>query len=88
MKRKIIGAFLGLTAGAFLQSGTVYPAALQVTDTADGIRCVTSTGIEYHIAADAEDIHPGDLLAVVMHDSGTPDDVHDDTVLLYRYSGY
>lgn len=48
----------------------------------------TSTGILYAwTMEDAPDLFPGDLVAAIMDDAGTPDDVTDDAVIDIRYCG-
>lgn len=43
--------------------------------------------IQYRIDNDPEDLFIGDVLSVVMSDNGT-DDIRDDSVIEYRYTGW
>lgn len=67
-----------------------YPAAAEVVKldrAADLVTVKTSAGISYKFIG-CEDWLLGDLVAMTMSDSGTPETVLDDEIVEARYSGY
>lgn len=67
-------------------TSTTYPTTLIVTDVNEyEVTAETATGIKYHFEAD--DYEVGDLVACIMDDNNTPD-IHDDTIIKARYTGY
>lgn len=81
MKAKLLLAAMGAAALVNL-----YPTAGVVTnidgDTATVTRC---SGFKYTI--EAEDLLPGDIIAMIMHDNYTPETIADDKPILTRYVG-
>ncbi len=68
---------------------SIYPAALAVVEvTETEVHCRTCSGLEYAFTHDETDLTPGDLVAVLMDDNGTPDDVTDDAITFVKYAGY
>lgn len=66
-----------------------YPAALAVIDVCgDDITARTCGGIAYRAHVDGCDLFPGDLIACIMDDAGTPDDIRDDVITSLRYAGH
>lgn len=69
---------------------TTYPLAgivVSVDRPSDTVTFETAGGMLYSIT-ECEDWEPGDLIACTMDDNGTPEDVTDDAIAEYRYSGY
>jgi len=67
-----------------------YPATAEVVEldqAADLVIVKTSAGIGYRFMG-CEDWLLGDLVAMTMNDSGTPETVLDDEIIEARYSGY
>lgn len=74
------------TVAALIAAGTIYPETMRVTSIQGGIaRMETSTGHVFEM--DAEDYDAGDLVSLIMYNSGTPE-VTDDVILSARYSGF
>ena len=94
-KPVLIFAYLAAIAAALIRSGpapapTSYPLAgvvVEVNPAADLVTFRTGSGHLYSVTG-SDDWQPGDVIACIMSDSGTPDDVTDDTITDYRYSGY
>ena len=86
-------ALIAPAANAAPQPSHQYPAALAVRenvpegDHLHRITGETSTGILYAWIMEDADIIPGDLVAAIMDDAGTPDNVTDDAVIDIRYCG-
>ncbi len=69
---------------------TTYPLAgivVSADRSSDTVTFETASGMLYSIT-ECEDWEPGDLIACTMDDNGTPEDVTDDVITEYRYSGY
>ena len=84
MKKGLISAALAVSVAA---SGIVYPATAQVTDI-DGDTATVSTRTGYTYTMPAEDYIPGDLVSLLMLDTGKPGRISDDTILSDRFSGW
>lgn len=71
---------------------STYPAAGIVTGVIEGgpaddiVVVTTSTGI-VHIGQ-SDDLMIGDIVAMIMDNNGTPDDIRDDIILDMRYTGF
>ena len=84
MKTGLISAAIAVSVAA---SGIVYPATAQVTDIdGDTATVATSTGYKYQMPA--EDYDTGDLVSLLMLDTGKPGRISDDTILTARFSGW
>ncbi len=86
MKKKIAAI---VTAAGLMAAGTIYPTTCTVTNcdtTSDLVTMSTATGYLFQIEG-VEDNWPGDLVSCIMFDSFTPNDITDDIILSYRYSG-
>lgn len=97
-KTTLIAAYIAAALAACIHSGqlatpapsTTYPLAGVVTTVdraADLVTFRTGSGHLYSLTG-CDDWLPGDVIACTMDDSGTPDDVTDDTITQYRYCGY
>ena len=72
-----------------------YSNSVVITETGNDYMIVEPLGlyqsgyhdIQYRIHKDPEDLFIGDVLSVVMSDNGT-DDISDDSVIEYRYTGW
>ena len=53
----------------------------------DVVTMETATGYVYEMTG-AEDYETGDLVALIMDDNGTPNDITDDIIITARYSGF
>lgn len=79
--------FASVAAAVVIAMGTLYPASMEVTAvTADTVTMQTAAGQVYEITNDT-DYMVGDLVAVIMCDSNTPE-VTDDVIIDTQYSGY
>lgn len=68
---------------------TMYPKTticLAVNRQMDVVTVADCNGTEWTFA-DCQDFEEGDLIALIMNDSGTPDTIWDDTIITARYSG-
>lgn len=75
-------------AAAIAATTTFYPATMEITNiSGDVVTMETATGHIYEMTG-AEDYLPGDLVALIMDDNGTPDDITDDAIISARYAGY
>jgi len=84
MKKSIAAAALAVSVAA---SGIIYPATAQVTAiSGDTATVTTSTGYSYTLPA--EDYDTGDLVSLLMLDSGKWNRIDDDTILSARFSGW
>ena len=78
----------------YVKGESLYPRAWVVTDAyfdGDGHRRVQlSDGTRENSRYDvpAEDLFVGDVVACMMGDMGTPDDISDDRMILHYYSGW
>ena len=87
MKRTTLAALA--TVAALASSGAIYPQTMQVinvNESADLVTMTTATGHIYEMTG-AEDWQPGDLAALLMYNSGTPDKITDDQIITARYTG-
>lgn len=69
---------------------STYPLAgvvVQVDHAADLVTFRTGSGQLYALTG-ADDWMTGDIIACTMSDNATPNDITDDHILDYRYSGY
>ena len=48
----------------------------------------SASGFPYKTITSMEDLLPGDMMAAVMFNNNTPDDVRDDRILSMRYTGF
>jgi hypothetical protein len=69
----------------FIANGLIYPVSGVVTDVNETAIIETMDGHLYEI--DAEDNGTRDIISCIMFNNGTPEDVTDDIILTYRYSG-
>ena len=79
-----------ITAAGLAAAGTIYPTTCIITecDTQNDIVTMsTGTGFLYQFEG-VEDNFEGDLISCIMFDNFTPDDITDDIIISYRYSGY
>lgn len=82
---------LGLTLAAALASGAIYPDAMQVVkidEQRDLVTLETSTGLLYEFYGVTEEWTVGDIAAVLMYNSGTPETALDDAILRAVNSGF
>ena len=96
-KSTIIAAYILAALGVAIHDAqhrppapSTYPLAgvvVEVDRAADLVTFRTGGGHLYAVTG-CDDWQPGDVIACIMSDSGTPDDVTDDTITAYRYSGY
>ena len=76
-------------ADAAKEEPSIYPKAMAVIDVSgDRVTARTCGGLEYVFRAEDTDLMPGDLIACIMDDNGTPETVLDDAITEFRYSGY
>lgn len=94
MNLKQILAALALIA-ALARSGVIYPQTLvvrAVEETTEPGVCAlslySSEGVVYNKEVDSGEYQIGDMVAAIMYDEGTPDDISDDTVVAMRRSGF
>lgn len=74
-------------AAAIAATTTFYPATMEITNiSGDVVTMETATGYIYEMIG-AEDYFPGDLVALIMDDNGTPE-IDDDKIISARYAGY
>lgn len=59
---------------------------LAVNHQADTVTVTDCNGTEWTFTG-CQDFEEGDLIALIMNDNGTPDNIWDDTVVTARYSG-
>ena len=84
MKKSIAAAALAVSIAA---SGIIYPTTAAVTAiSGDTATVTTSTGYEYQLPA--EDYDTGDIVSLLMLDSGKWGRIDDDTILSARFSGW
>ena len=90
MKATLAGILAALT--ALIASGTIYPQILIVKQSSEeSMILVSGAGVEYSYAATKDtrsDYLPGDIVAVIMFNAATPDDVTDDEIMALRHSGF
>ena len=97
-KTTLIAAYVAAALVACIKSGRIaapapsstYPAAgvvVTVDRAADLVTFRTGGGHLYSLTG-CDDWTPGDVIACTMNDNSTPDDVTDDVITQYRYSGY
>ena len=81
---------LGVTVGACtMVAPTYYPTTTVVTEVnTETVKVKTFSGIEYEMPNEGEDWLEGDLASLIMKESGTPDDITDDNIIVARYSGW
>ncbi len=87
MNRKLIATIA--TVAALTASNTIYPTTAVITDINeqnDIVTMSTASGLVYQFEG-IEDYYTGDLVACLMFDNGTPDNVRDDIILSHRYTG-
>ncbi len=85
MMRNITATIAALTALA--AAGTIYPITMIATDTSNNtVTMTTAAGMTYQFEG-VEDYEAGDLIACIMFDNFTPDDVTDDIIISHRYTG-
>ena len=98
IKNLFIGLAASVTTAAFTvsatnvtKSGTItmYPKTticLAVNHQTDVVTVSDCNGTEWTFNG-CQDFDEGDLIALIMNDNGTPDNIWDDTVVTARYSG-
>ena len=80
--------------GILVQSEVVYPQAMKVHSVEAGedgnytVTLCSSAGFFYDTVTDLDDVTPGEIMAVLMYDNMTADDIRDDTVIAMRYTGF
>ena len=81
---------LGVAVGASTMiAPTYYPTTTVVTEVnTETVKVRTFSGIEYTIPAEGEDWIEGDVASLIMEESGRPNDITDDTIIVARYSGW
>lgn len=81
---------LGVTVGACTMiAPTYYPTTTVVTEvTTENVKVKTFSGIVYSMPNEGEDWIEGDLASLIMKESGRPNDITDDTIIVARYSGW
>ena len=83
-KGLIIAASLAVSIAA---SGIVYPTTAAVT-AIDGDTATVTTSTGYTYTMPSEDYDTGDLVSLLMLDSGKWGKIADDTILTARFSGW
>ena len=78
--------FTALAAAALI--GTIYPATMTVTDVTDGVVTMETSAGHIYAMDDNDGYLPGDLVALILDDCGTPDDVTDDAIVSARLAGW
>ena len=77
-----------------VSAGIVYPQGMEVyavDEGAEGNYTVTlrsSRGVLYGVDTDSDNWAVGELAAVLMYDSMTPNDISDDAALAIRHTGF
>ena len=80
--------------GVLVQAEIVYPQAMKVHSVEKGgdgnytVTLCSSAGFFYDTVTDLDDVTPGEMMAVLMYDNTTPDDIRDDAVIAMRYTGF
>ena len=92
MKELFAGIFAAIV--ALLASGTIYPQTFLIADVSpddNTLTLVSAAKVEYVCAVPENTLPnyaPGDLVAAVMYNAGTPDDPQDDQVMAIHASGF
>ena len=93
--RNLFIGLAGLCASAAIlvsaseRSNTMYPKTticLAVNRQTDVVTVADVNGTEWQFSG-CQDFEEGDLIALIMNDNATPDNIWDDTVVVARYSG-
>ena len=84
-----VSAAILVSASETSKSGNTYPKTticLAVNHQTDVATVADCNGTEWQFNG-CQDFEEGDLIALIMNDNDTPDNIWDDTVLTARYSG-
>ena len=79
---------------ALAQTGVIYPQAMKVQsveEATNGTYIVTlcsSAGFLYSVAADSDEMVPGEMMAFIMYNNMTADDITDDAVIAMHFTGF
>lgn len=69
---------------------TLYPTAVRIVEIADNdlITGEDANGEQWQFYGSTDDYYAGDIIGLIMSDSGTPDNIYDDVVIADRYTGF